>query len=130
MFRTVERLIAATLIASRWLMAPLYLGLIAALGIVIVEFYRELAHTVVGFGQMTPNMVNLAILKLVDIVLVGNLVVIMTAAGVQALASNAVAATVSPFSHRQTRLPAPGPDSNSVITSSPSFARSTPSKYA
>src|SRR5579864_5166703 len=93
MFRTVERLIAATLIASRWLMAPLYLGLIAALGIVLVEFYRELAHTVVGFGLMTPNMVNLAILKLVDIVLVGNLVVIMTAAGVQALASNAVAAS-------------------------------------
>jgi uncharacterized protein (TIGR00645 family) len=92
MFRIVERLIAATLMASRWLMAPLYLGLIAALGIILVEFYRELAHTVVGFGQMTPHMVNLAVLKLVDLVLVGNLVVIMTAAGVQALASSAVAA--------------------------------------
>jgi uncharacterized protein (TIGR00645 family) len=91
MFRIVERIIAATLTASRWLMAPLYLGLILALGIIVVQFYRELAHTVVGFVEMTPDMVNLAVLKLVDLVLVGNLVVIMTAAGVQALASSAVA---------------------------------------
>jgi uncharacterized protein (TIGR00645 family) len=92
MLKIVERLIAATLMASRWLMAPLYLGLIAALGIVMVEFFRELARTVAGFGEMTTEMVSLAVLKLVDIVLVGNLVVIMTAAGVQALASRAVAA--------------------------------------
>src|ERR1700676_973354 len=91
MLRTVERLIAATLTASRWLMAPLYLGLIAALGIILVEFFRELARIITGFGEMTPEMVKLAVLKLVDIVLVGNLVVIMTAAGVQALASSAVA---------------------------------------
>lgn len=91
MFQIVERLIAATLTASRWLMAPLYLGLIAALAIILVQFYRELARTVVGFGEMTPDMVNLTVLKLVDLVLVGNLVVIMTTAGVQALASSAVA---------------------------------------
>src|ERR1700694_1802368 len=72
-------------------MAPLYLGLIAALGIILVEFFRELARIITGFGEMTPEMVKLAVLKLVDIVLVGNLVVIMTAAGVQALASSAVA---------------------------------------
>src|SRR5205807_1067106 len=91
MFQIVERLIAAALTASRWLMAPLYLGLIAALAIILVEFYRELARTVVGFLELTPDMVNLAVLKLVDLVLVGNLVVIMTAAGVQALASSAIA---------------------------------------
>jgi uncharacterized protein (TIGR00645 family) len=90
MFRIVERLIATTLTASRWLMAPLYLGLIAALGIVVVEFFRELTQIVTGFGEMAPEIVKLAVLKLVDIVLVGNLVVIMTAAGVQALASSAV----------------------------------------
>jgi uncharacterized protein (TIGR00645 family) len=37
-------------------------------------------------------MVNLAVLKPIDLVLVGNLVFIMTAAGVAALASTAVAA--------------------------------------
>src|SRR6266700_6577784 len=92
MLQKVERFIAATLRASRWLMAPLYLGMIAALGIVLVEFCRELARTVAGFGEMTSDMVNLAVLKLIDLVLLGNLVFIMTAAGVQALASSAVAA--------------------------------------
>ena len=92
MFQKIERLIAMTLRASRWLMAPLYLGLIAALGLVLVEFYRELAHTIAGFGEMTIDMVNLAVLKLIDLVLVGNLVFIMTAAGVEAMAFSAVAA--------------------------------------
>ena len=40
---------------------------------------------------MTIDMVNLAVLRLIDLVLVGNLVFIMTAAGVQALASTAAA---------------------------------------
>ena len=92
MLQKIERFIATTLTASRWLMAPLYLGLIAALGIIMVEFYWELARTVAGFSEMTADMVNLAVLKLVDLVLVGNLVVIMTAAGVHALASSTVAA--------------------------------------
>jgi uncharacterized protein (TIGR00645 family) len=92
MFRNVERLIATILTVSRWLMAPLYLGLIVALGVILVEFYRELAQIITGFGESTPEMVKLAVLKLVDIVLVGNLVVIMTAAGIRALASNVVAA--------------------------------------
>jgi uncharacterized protein (TIGR00645 family) len=82
-----QGLIVATLRASRWLMAPLYLGLILALAIVLIEFFRELAHTFAGFGEMTIDMVNLAVLRLIDLVLVGNLVFIMTAAGVQALES-------------------------------------------
>jgi uncharacterized protein (TIGR00645 family) len=91
MLQNIERLIATTLTGSRWLMAPLYLGLIAALAIIMVEFYRQLVLTIGGFGEMTPEKVILAVLKLVDLVLVGNLVVIMTAAGVHALALSTVA---------------------------------------
>jgi uncharacterized protein (TIGR00645 family) len=89
MLQNIERFITQTLRASRWLMAPLYLGLIAAMGIVLAEFCRELAHTIAGFGEMTMDAVNLAALKLIDLVLVANLVFIMTAAGVQALALTA-----------------------------------------
>jgi len=96
MLQNVERFIATTLRASRWLMAPLYLGLIAALGLILVEFYRELAHTITGFGEMTIDMVNLAVLKLIDLVLIGNLVFIMTAAGVQVLALSAGTAADRP----------------------------------
>src|SRR5512142_1892565 len=91
MLQHIERVVATALMASRWLMAPLYLGLIAALALLVVEFYRDLVRTVAGFAEMTPDMVNLAVLKLVDLVLVGNLVVIMTAAGVQALALGTIA---------------------------------------
>jgi len=92
MVQKLEELIAATLRASRWLMVPFYLGMIVALGVVLVEFCRELVRTIAGFGEMTTDMVNLAVLRLVDLVLVGNLVFIMTAAGVQALASTAASA--------------------------------------
>lgn len=91
MLQNIERYIVWTLRASRWLMAPLYLGLIGAMGIILAEFCRELAHTVAGFGALTMDGVNLAALKLIDLVLVANLVFIMTAAGVQALGSSAEA---------------------------------------
>jgi uncharacterized protein (TIGR00645 family) len=91
MLQHIERVVATALMASRWLMAPLYLGLIAGLAVIVLQFYRDLEHTVTGFAEMTPDMVNLAVLQLVDLVLVGNLVVIMTAAGVQALALSTVA---------------------------------------
>jgi uncharacterized membrane protein YqhA len=48
MLRRLEALIAAALIASRWLMAPLYLGLIAALVVIGVEFFKELVTAGVG----------------------------------------------------------------------------------
>ena len=50
MLRRLEALIAAALIASRWLMAPLYLGLIVALIVVVVEFFKELYGTIAAFS--------------------------------------------------------------------------------
>jgi uncharacterized protein (TIGR00645 family) len=83
----LETVIAGLLIASRWLMAPLYLGLIAALIVVGVEFFEELAHTVVGFASLDADAVILATLKLIDLVLVANLVLIMISAGIGTLGS-------------------------------------------
>ncbi|HTV89060.1 MAG TPA: YqhA family protein [Stellaceae bacterium] len=67
----------ALLVGSRWLMAPLCLGLVAALLILLVQFARELAHTVTGFAAMRDAEVILAVLKLVDLVLVANLVIMI-----------------------------------------------------
>ena len=83
----LETVIAGLLIASRWLMAPLYLGLIAALIVVGVEFFEELAHTVMGFASLDADAVILATLKLIDLVLVANLVLIMISAGIGTLGS-------------------------------------------
>jgi uncharacterized protein (TIGR00645 family) len=81
----LERVIAAVLIASRWLMAPLYLGLIVALLVDGFEFFEELIHTIVGIGNLGADGTILAVLKLVDLVLIGNLVLIMIVAGIGTL---------------------------------------------
>jgi uncharacterized protein (TIGR00645 family) len=40
----LEDVLERGLFASRWLMAPFYIGLIAALGALMVVFFQELAH--------------------------------------------------------------------------------------
>jgi uncharacterized protein (TIGR00645 family) len=81
------KIIATILIGSRWLMAPLYLGLIAALIVVGVEFFEELVHAVVGFTKLGGDGTILTVLKLIDLVLIANLVLIMITAGIGTLAS-------------------------------------------
>jgi uncharacterized protein (TIGR00645 family) len=88
MLKRFEALVASVLIASRWLMAPLYLGLIGALMVTIVEFFRELVQIVRGLSGLNSSELILAILKLVDLVLIGNLVLIMLFAGILTLGAN------------------------------------------
>jgi uncharacterized protein (TIGR00645 family) len=85
MLKHLEALSAGVLLASRWLMAPLYLGLIGAMGVVGVEFFRELLHIVAGFAAFDTDGVILAVLKLIDLVLIANLVLIMITAGIGTL---------------------------------------------
>jgi uncharacterized protein (TIGR00645 family) len=87
MGRILERIIATILIASRWLMAPLYLGLIAALIVDGIEFFEELFHAVTGIAKLGPDGTILAVLKLIDLVLIANLVLIMIIAGIGTLRS-------------------------------------------
>ena len=72
-----------TLLGSRWGMAPLCLGLIGALLLVLVQFFRELVEAVLGFSAMRGPDVILVILKLVDLMLVANLVLLIIDAGVE-----------------------------------------------
>jgi uncharacterized protein (TIGR00645 family) len=83
----LEMVIYGLLLASRWLMAPLYLGLIAALLIDGIEFFEELTHAIIGFTGLGIDGTILAILKLIDLVLIANLVLIMITAGIGTLSS-------------------------------------------
>jgi uncharacterized protein (TIGR00645 family) len=89
MLERLETLVAGALAASRWLMAPLYIGLIAVLVLVGVAFFRELAHIVTGFVGLDTDGVILAVLKLIDLVLIANLVLIMISAGIGTLRATA-----------------------------------------
>jgi hypothetical protein len=65
------------LFATRWLQAPLYFGLVAAQGVYVYKFFYELWTLVVRCvsGQATETFVMLAVLKLVDVVMIANLLI-------------------------------------------------------
>ena len=90
MDKFLEQVVATVLIASRWLMAPLYLGLIVALVVVIAEFFTELVTVATSVGKVYSSELILAVLKLVDLVLLGNLLLIMLFAGILTLGANLV----------------------------------------
>ena len=74
------------LFRARWLMAPFYLGLVAALVMLLVVFVRELIYYVpqafiIGEGHMGSDGAILAILSLVDLSLAGNLLLIVLYSG-------------------------------------------------
>lgn len=78
-----NRFLRSVLLGSRWGMAPFCLGLIAVLVLLLVQFFRELIHFFAGFPAMEGPDVILAALKLVDLVFVGNLVVMIVGAAVE-----------------------------------------------
>jgi uncharacterized protein (TIGR00645 family) len=64
-------------------MAPLFLGLIAALLLVVVQFFVDLCHAVGDFAGLSTSGVVVAVLKLVDLALLANLVLLMIVAGAE-----------------------------------------------
>ena len=86
MLRRFEKIFATVMIASRWLMAPLYLGLVASLVFIVVVFFRGLVKAITGFGDGGGTVI-LSILKLIDLILLGNLILIIIGAGVDTIVS-------------------------------------------
>jgi uncharacterized protein (TIGR00645 family) len=77
----LEVFIEWVIYTSRWLMAPVYLGLIAALGILIVTFFRELYLQAPQIMTMNEMQIILLVLTLIDLSLAGNLVLIILFSG-------------------------------------------------
>jgi uncharacterized protein (TIGR00645 family) len=76
-----ERWLEGGLFASRWLMAPFYVGLVIALAALIVVFVQELAHELPLVLEMKPEGAILLALSLIDLSLAGNLVLIVIFSG-------------------------------------------------
>jgi uncharacterized protein (TIGR00645 family) len=77
----IEQSIEKILFHSRWLMAPIYLGLCAALVLLLYVFFLELAHLFALSRGITQNDVILGILSLIDLSLAGNLLLIVVFSG-------------------------------------------------
>jgi uncharacterized protein (TIGR00645 family) len=78
---SIERFLELAIFRSRWILAPVYLGLAAALAILTVKFIQELIHIVPQVLEMPEESIVLACLTLVDIALVGNLLLMVVFAG-------------------------------------------------
>jgi uncharacterized protein (TIGR00645 family) len=74
---------------SRWIQAPLYLGLIVAQIVYVWRFMMELIHLVhLGFGSTPPETtVMLIVLGLVDVVMISNLLIMVIIGGYETFVS-------------------------------------------
>jgi len=77
MEKAFERLLSA----SRWLLAPMYLGLVAVLGMLVVVFLRQTAHYLSQVLTLTAETAIVTALSLIDLTLTANLLLIVIFAG-------------------------------------------------
>ncbi len=73
----MEKVIERTMYASRWLLAPIYLGLSLSLLALGLKFFQDLVHTAPHLFEVTEADLVLRILSLIDLALVGGLIVMV-----------------------------------------------------
>jgi uncharacterized protein (TIGR00645 family) len=66
---------------SRWVLAPMYMGLVGGLLILLVKFTQEFLHIIVHLLDTSEREAVLSILALVDITLVANLLIMVIFSG-------------------------------------------------
>jgi uncharacterized protein (TIGR00645 family) len=77
----IENRLESFLFAGRWLLAPFYIGLLLALGLLLVKFVKEFIEFAPLVFTSYGGEVIVALLSLIDVVLVANLLVIIVFAG-------------------------------------------------
>ena len=79
--------LAFVLFGSRWLQLPLYLGLIVAQGVYVVQFMLELYHLVFAMKQFNETTIMLTVLGLIDVVMISNLLIMVIVGGYETFVS-------------------------------------------
>ena len=77
----IEHFIEVFIFASRWLLAPFYIGLVGAIAILLFKFVKEFIHLLPVVVSGTGGDVMVGVLTLVDVALVANLLLIIIFAG-------------------------------------------------
>lgn len=72
---------------SRWMQAPLYLGLIVAQGVYVYHFMVELWHLVARITTINESEIMLVVLGLIDVVMIANLLVMVIVGGYETFVS-------------------------------------------
>ena len=73
--------------ASRWLQAPLYVGLIVAQGVYVYQFLIELFELILHAGHWESEQIMLSVLGLIDVVMIANLLIMVIVGGYETFVS-------------------------------------------
>jgi uncharacterized protein (TIGR00645 family) len=84
----LEHLIESALFASRWILAPIFLGLSLALMALGVKFFQEAWHVFQHLLTMEESDLVLIVLSMIDIALVGSLIVMVMFSGYENFVSS------------------------------------------
>ncbi len=77
----IETLLEKVIFAGRWLLAPLYLGLLGALLPILYRFFNSFWHIITHITSLSMSEITLQVLELLDTVLLGNLIILVLFAG-------------------------------------------------
>jgi uncharacterized protein (TIGR00645 family) len=87
---TQQRTLGRLIFLSRWLQAPLYLGLIVAQGVYVYRFFVELWHLITLAAQtntVKEAEIMLIVLGLIDVVMIANLLIMVIIGGYETFVS-------------------------------------------
>lgn len=91
----IQSVIEHLIFWARWLLAPMYVGLIAVLGVLAYKFVVEIIHLFEHVIQGKDENFILDLLALLDLVLLGNLILIVLFSGYENFVSRIEAADES-----------------------------------
>jgi uncharacterized protein (TIGR00645 family) len=77
----MEKILETLMFRSRWILAPMYLGLVGGLVMMMIKFVQEFVHIFSHILISEEKEVVLSILGLVDITLVANLLIMVIFSG-------------------------------------------------
>lgn len=77
----MEKIFEQLLYRSRWVLAPIYLGLSVALIALGIKFFQEVVHLVVNIITLKEAEMVLVVLSLIDMAMVGGLIVMVMMSG-------------------------------------------------
>lgn len=77
----LEHLLEKVIFAGRWLLAPLYIGLLLALIPILYRFFHSFWHIMSHITTSSMSEITLQVLELLDTVLLGNLIILVLFAG-------------------------------------------------
>lgn len=79
--KRIEKRIEKLMYLSRWLLAPIYLGLSLSLMMLVIAFFKEVIHTLPIILTLPESDLVLLVLSLIDLSLVGGLIVMVMISG-------------------------------------------------